>query len=273
MLRYFRDFIGTDIHWFKIHYNKFGYNHKIYKSLNHGRAILENAAQIKAYKAYYGELHYWKFISCFEKFYDNFSDELSTKDISIIDWGCGIGIGCWLLLEKGEINQHFIKNLKYITLIDFGMFVLNNAYMRLRHIQPRKTDYDFSRVEITKLKADLTINASLNFENISNNKKCHIHIFGNILDIEEINRKNIFNNITKKLKGDNYFICTSPTSTGGAREGISDFYRLFEKKYKNLKLIINDIQTVKASYHNYKMNIEQKKNTTQYLSIFKVNIK
>ena len=273
-MKYFRDFIGTDIHYFKIDYNKHGYNSKIYNSLNHGRGILENTAQIKAYKAYYGELHYYKYVACFEKFYDNFSDELGKKDISIIDWGCGIGIGSWLFLEKGENYQHVIKNLKYITLIDMGTFALRNAYSKLCHI--RNTDYDFSKVMKTQLKADLTTEVSINFENIFKNiksKKCHIHIFGNILDIEKIDRKNIFNNITKKLKGDNYFICTSPTSTGGAREGILAFYRLFEKKYNNLKLIYNDIQTVEALYHNYKMNFQQKKNITQYLSIFKVEIK
>ena len=74
----------------KKHYNDLTDSKKkrIKEELDHGKALLDSNDQMKAYIALYGEIHQAKL----DRALKNIPDSLLSKNISVIDWGCGQGI-------------------------------------------------------------------------------------------------------------------------------------------------------------------------------------
>lgn len=65
------------------------------ENLDHGAALLDSKAQLKAYLHFYGSIHQAKLLQAFE----NIPKEIwSEGGVSIIDYGCGQGIA--------ETHQH-----------------------------------------------------------------------------------------------------------------------------------------------------------------------
>ncbi len=58
---------------------------QIKEDLDHGKALLDNNDQLKAYIALYGDIHRKKMIRA----YSHLPSSILRSNFSVVDWGCG----------------------------------------------------------------------------------------------------------------------------------------------------------------------------------------
>lgn len=180
------------------------------KSLRRGTAILESEEQLWCYNYYYGEMHQAKMTDSLDKF-------LSLKDIvcddySIIDWGCGQGVGTVCMFDY--LAEHgFANKIKKVVLIEPSKLALENAVLH---------------TSVYGVEDITPINKYLNdvvMEDITTDTPVTIHIFSNILDVEGFSLKQLAQTIDASARGKHYFICIGPLNPNNHR--IKAFYKYF----------------------------------------------
>jgi len=185
---------------------------ELYRELLHGESILQSEDQMAAYMNSYGQMHYAKLEAAF----DAISLNSIKEDLEIFDWGCGIGLGSISLLER--FTDTLTSRVKKYFLIEPSLPAITRAGTHIQHFHPTA-----SITYINKSINDLT---PTDISSMNNSRK--IHIFSNILDIDEILLSNLTKFLKENSKGSNCFICVSPYRNSAKTERINSFVKGFQ---------------------------------------------
>ena len=190
------------------------------RTLGRGTAILETEEQCCAYMAAYGNMHNKKLSRALDN--SEFPYRALYNGFEIYDWGCGQGIGTIAIIEK--LRQYGLLNkLKKVTLEEPSTVARQRAVL---HVAQALRDSD---VEIIDLPYYLPSDSGDNSNSITEievEEPCAIHIFSNILDIEEVSLKGVSKLITSS--GTHHItLCIGPANLNESR--INAFCNYFIK--------------------------------------------
>ncbi len=234
---------------------------------NRGTSILETDAQLCTYMYRFGNMHKAKLDSAF----NYLPVELFSTNINIIDWGCGQGIASIVLFDK--INPHNVTNC---ILIEPSEKSIKRAALNIKAYN--------SELKIKTICKKLD---SLVTEDFPKFNGITLHLFSNILDIDDYNQSQLTELISATQNGQNYFICVSPYIDDRKSDRVDNFKRRFEKKYANkFKLLGEDMNsrnsdsTYWCCNNKYKNNMcpfhpeecEGMKKWTRVTKVFKLDI-
>lgn len=220
---------------------------EIFYSLGRGVAILNDIQQLYAYLRSYGNMHFAKCNYAYEKL-RTVIPNFHNNTIEIIDWGCGQALASMTYLDYLK-KQNLIQNIERITLNEPSEKALKRGAL---HIRLYNKDIAIS-----------TINKALNDlspVDFKRNNCVKLHLFTNILDIDNYSINHLTNLIKETFKGINYFVIVSPKSTDLKTNRIISFIKEFEL-----------MKPVLIASEN-KDSGEWQCNWTLVLRLFKVNI-
>jgi hypothetical protein len=192
---------------------------------NRGVKILESEAELFEYMKRFGNMHKAKLQSAFEAL-----PEIIESKINLIDWGCGQGIASMVFLEK-----YGIENINHITLIEPSEIALKRAALHCKKYHP-----EILLKTICKRLDELD---TTDFPN--EQIKITIHLFSNILDIDDYSQKHLIQLIKSTQSGKNYFVCVSPHIDAIKTERLESFKRHFENN--NSFDLLLDITNTKST--------------------------
>jgi hypothetical protein len=176
---------------------------QLHSELNSGVEILQTEAHLHQYIHSYGNMHQAKLNHCFEAI-KHLLTELNARNIQIIDYGCGQGVGSIVFIDF--IKENHIKNftISKIRLIEPSEKALKRASLNVKHCLG----------SIAQNKNVLAINKSIDeidLQDLStDSSSIKFHIFSNILDVENFSINSLAQKIDNSQRGTNYFICVSP---------------------------------------------------------------
>jgi len=156
----------------------------------------------------------------------NSHERLDNKSIEIIDWGAGQALACMVFFD-------FLSSNKLSTIIDQVLLIEPSELCIKRGIL-HIGKYNFSN-NIRTVKKELD-SVSEN-EVITSQTSIKIHLFSNILDIENFSIVKLIKLIENTQKGTNYFVCASPYITDSKAERVDSFKRHFQSNYSSFELL------------------------------------
>ena len=202
------------------------------RTLEHGTAVLETEDLCNAYLAAYGNMHYKKLYYAFN---DNNIPYSEFKDgLEIYDWGCGQGIGTVALIEKLR-QLNLVSSIKRITLEEPSEIARSRAIL---HVKLALRNDNIEIVEIPDyLPSDYGDNSN-SIQTIDVKQPVAIHIFSNILDIENVSLKGVSKLITSS--GTKHFVfCIGPANLNESRiHALGNYF-----KRENLNIITDYRET------------------------------
>lgn len=184
---------------------------KLWEKLNHGVELLDSHELMCQYLFSYGNMHEAK-IRDAVKFLPK---EIVRSEFEIVDWGCGQGIGTICLFDYLR-TLGYNSNVKKVTLIEPSKKALErarlhvNSYIKNDSLISSFPDY-FDKIQNENIK--------------SKNGLPVIHIFSNILDVKDIDLKELASKIDKAVVDDNYIISVGPLNPNNKR--IDAFYNYY----------------------------------------------
>lgn len=184
---------------------------KLWEKLNHGVELLDSHELMCQYLFSYGNMHEAKIrdaVKCLPR-------EILRGEFEIVDWGCGQGIGTICLFD-------YLRTLGY-----------NSNVKKVTLIEPSKKALERARLHVNSyIKNDSLISSFPDYfdkilnENIkSKNGLPVIHIFSNILDVKDIDLKELATKIDNAVVDDNYIISVGPLNPNNKR--IDAFYNYY----------------------------------------------
>lgn len=187
----------------------------IFKSLGRGVAILTDESQLCAYMNSYGNMHYEKLIEALKTLPKSFF----ANEVNMIDWGCGQAMASMTYFDfLGQIETK--QEIKKLTLVEPSEIALKRASLHIRRFSPA--------TDIHTINKDL--DSLINADFIKNKTHTHIHLFSNILDIDEFSLTSLLRLIEFNFSGENYFICVSPYINDTKTSRLDAFVKFFSKK-------------------------------------------
>jgi hypothetical protein len=200
---------------------------------NRGVKILETEDELFAYMRRFGNMHKAKLQSALEALPETFPSK-----VNIIDWGCGQGFASMIFLEK-----YGNDDINHITLIEPSEIALKRAALHCK-----KYCSEISLKTICKKLDDLE---DEDFD--VSESDITIHLFSNILDIDDYLQSHLIQLIEVTQSSQNYFVCVSPYIDAIKTERLESFKRHFETKHDSFNLLL-DIATSKESEDYWNCN-------------------
>ncbi len=219
---------------------------KPWKDLGHGVNLLDTHEKCCKYLCAYGNMHEAKIKEAVK----HLPIEVLSNSFEIIDWGCGQGLGTICFFDYLK-KTGFLKNVKKVILIEPSEKALQRAELHVK----------------SYIKETIPVNVFPEyFENIpGNNIKSKkglpvIHIFSNILDIKDIDLKNLAKKIDNSSVNDNYIVSVGPINSTNRR--IDAFYNYFKspKLYcnqENSQLYYGDSRSCSYKAKVYKLEYNE----------------
>ncbi|PSB08858.1 hypothetical protein C7B62_15235 [Pleurocapsa sp. CCALA 161] len=210
--------------------------------IDHGRKILQYNEEVDTYIAFYGAQHYYKLIEAF-----NALDMSIFRDqkLEIISYGCGAATDACSLISYCRSKQ---INLPFnaLILIEPSQIALERG---IQYINQALYLEESKKIKINKVNKSLE---SLEENDIfSNSKITKLHVFSNILDLQEINLQKLVSLLKNTQVETNYFICISPKNYNG-NQRIDTFYQ-------NMSSAFN-LSTISTNNFNFKQRVWSMKN-------------
>ena len=207
------------------------YRDKQERHLNHGTAILETEEQCLAYLAAYGKMHDHKLRRALDG--REFPFQYLKDGFEIYDWGCGQGLGTIVLVEclrgKGLLNH-----LKRVYLEEPSDMARSRA---LLHINQSLNENKIEVLENNKfLPSDKDDNNAIT--SIDVKERCAIHIFSNILDIEEVSLKKT-SQLVASSGTRHIVLCVGPAKRSDYR--ITQFLKYFRGEDVNVFTAFSEV--------------------------------
>lgn len=201
------------------------------RHLNHGTAILETEEQCLAYLAAYGKMHEHKLTRALDD--EEFPFYYLNEGVEIYDWGCGQGLGTIVLVEylreKGLLNH-----LKRVYLEEPSDMARSKA---LLHVNKALNETKVEVIESNKfLPSDKDDNNAIT--SIDVKERCVIHIFSNILDIEEVSLKKT-SQLVASSGVRHIVLCIGPAKRSDYR--ISQFLKYFRGEDVNVITAFSEV--------------------------------
>lgn len=184
---------------------------KPWNALKHGVDLLNTHEKLCKYLCAYGDMHEAKLRNAI----NHLPQTLFEHEFEIVDWGCGQGIGSICLLDH-LIAKGINNKVGKITLIEPSKEALERAKL---HVE----SYSLGGIDI-KTFAEYFQNIQKE-DIISDVGLPVLHIFSNILDVKEIDLKDLAVKIDQTVVNDNYIISVGPLNFTNKR--IDAFYNYY----------------------------------------------
>ncbi len=166
---------------------------KIKEELDHGKAILNNNDQLKAYIALYGDMHREKLLKAFQ----HIPIDFFSQPISVIDWGCGQGLATLLLDEY--LRSIKTSEIREVVLIEPSLPSISVAENYIRWTIP-----DASLIPIPQKEQDVLLK-DLPFADTST-----IHLLSNVVDMKEFFGDTLKKYVYAYPRQRHIIVCVSP---------------------------------------------------------------
>lgn len=219
---------------------------QIRNSLERGTAICQNKDQLIAYMALFGNLHHAKLASLFDFLLK--TNQFNDQAFSVIDYGCGQGIGS-LVLHERRVHHGLCNTIDELVLIEPSAIALQQA---VSHNQSR---YNTIRTVAKPFSA-------LNSTDVRTHHDITVHIFSNVLDMQHINIYHLARTIEHNRHGLHVFVCCSPNFYSG-NQSIDAFAAAFAPKE-----IFTTQEGCMANVFNIYRQQTESKIATRYACIF-----
>ena len=179
---------------------------KLYDDLDRGKGVLDDDDHLNMYLHSFGKMHKAKLDMAFNSIY---SADVFGEEIEVFDWGCGQGTATICLLDFLK-EKHIVPNIKQIYLVEPSSAATKRAVEVIRC-------FNLSCGIKTIAKYFNSLRTS-DFKKTSTRK---IHLFSNILDVEDFALENFIRLFQSSFGNDNYFICVGPYYSNNKR--VDDF--------------------------------------------------
>lgn len=192
-----------------------------FDNLNSGTRVLNEETECDRYIALYGGHHYHKLYEAFASTNFKYTE---SKNVEIIDWGCGQALATCVLIDY-LIENRISPNIVSITLIEPSSIALWRGYGFVRQIlQPTSTS---STIRTVNKYMD-----SLEYSDlVSSSDNIKVHLFSNIIDVEGFDLNKLYQLIVNCFQGINRIICTSPYQNA-RNYRLDTFYNLFSQSWQ-----------------------------------------
>jgi len=202
---------------------------ELYYRLKRGLALLNTHEEMCQYLVSYGNMHEAKIRDAVSIL----PNQLFQNEFEIVDWGCGQGIGTVCFFDYLK-TAGYTNRVKTVTLIEPSQKALSRASLHVNSYLNDNTEI----ITISKYLDDIK-----NEDIRSRNDLPVIHFFSNILDIEEIDLKELAAKIDKSVIDDNYIISVGPLNPNNKR--IDAFYNYY------IASILYDYENSQYNYGGY----------------------
>ena len=169
---------------------------KIYNELDRGVNIIDSEPQLNMYLHSFGNMHQAKMRQAFSNIG---TDWFGNKEIEIIDYGCGQALATMLYHDYLQANG-ISQTVSRITLIEPSEKALCRAGLHAKAFYPEAEIHT-----INKLLNDVAPTE------ISHSGKPVLHLFSNIIDIEEVDLQHLATLAqAENEETDTLWVCVSP---------------------------------------------------------------
>ena len=169
---------------------------KLKEALDHGAGLLTSSEQLKAYIYHYGKIHQSKLMRAFS----HIPSKVWTEGgISIVDYGCGQGIA--EMVFSDFLALKFIDN-DFVN--DFILIEPSSANLR------QCVKYVNAFFQDAQIKPICKEDGKLQPDEISPKNPTVIHIFSNVVDLDNFDGENIADILSYDKSHNNIVICVSP---------------------------------------------------------------
>ena len=223
---------------------------------NRGKEIIQSDESLNNYLALYLPIHVAKLYQLFQ---GTDISGFQEKNITLIDWGCGTGLGTISLFEYLTSLSDVNLNIKNVVLIEPSDLAIQKAGRLIEDTDYFKNN-DSALIKINK-KFD-----ELNSNEILHSNEQTIHIMSNIIDLDNFDIELMVKNI--KLNKNNLIFCITP-GYKKARHNLNEFFNYFNSSNVNQLHMIKQPSLIKA--YDFKMQRHHNKRYYQYSKSFFVN--
>lgn len=175
--------------------------------LNHGVKLLDNDDELNQYICAYGKMHKEKIDTALEAIRN--PADYFTKNMTIIDWGCGQGLASVCFMD-------YMRRLGIVPKVEKNILIEPSkpALIRAKEHMLKFLD-DKKIISINKYANDIET------DDIAVSNGIVIHFFSNILDIPTVDINYLADIINSSIYSEQLFFCVGPQNIGASR--ISDF--------------------------------------------------
>ena len=209
-----------------------------FSSINYGRKILQSEEEVDAYIAFYGAQHYYKLEEAFKALDIS---KFQPQKLDILSYGCGAATDTCSLISYCRTRKIDLP-FKNLTLIEPSKIALQRG---ISYIQQSLSNEESKTVKIKLINKYIDYLEDKDIYN--NSQNLQLHVFSNILDIEEVNLDKIANLILKNNPKNNYFLCISPKKYNG-KIRIDKFYQKISLRVACHTIDINDTNFLRTVY-------------------------
>ncbi|MDX1978155.1 MAG: hypothetical protein SFT94_10835 [Pseudanabaenaceae cyanobacterium bins.68] len=195
-----------------------------FDNLDNGTRVLNSLPECDRYIALFGGHHFHKLYSAFSN--TNF-EYTQDKSLEIIDWGCGQAVATSVLIDY-LIEKNITPNVTSITLIEPSSLALERGREFIVRMFSNDLEVESILNPINKYIGELEESDLKDRLSSYSEDNLKLHLFSNILDVEEIDIEKLYNLISNSFSGINRIICTSPR--GSLR--LEEFYRHFSNTFR-----------------------------------------
>jgi hypothetical protein len=221
-----------------------GDTQELYDRLIRGEVIIDTPDLLYKYFVSFGGKHKSKLYSA----YDEIITKLQNERFNIIDWGCGQGMATMVLLDYAR-QRGYQLDIQNITLIEPSPLALSRALLHVEVLKQKEYRIQTINSDFDCLNAE---------EIICNNDYKMLHLFSNILDVENFSLDMGFmKKVSQNIKSDSIFVCVSPNRNDKLNNRLDLFYNYFDENF-DTELIASRDDTIE--------------NATRYEKIFEVKI-
>lgn len=183
-----------------------------------GVKILDSEQDLYSYMKRFGNMHRAKIRSAL---HPPFPDGFPSR-INLVDWGCGQGIASMIFLEMFPPDT-----VEQLLLIEPSEIALSRAALHCRHHLPG--------LAIGTVCKKLDQLEPRDFAMLS--RQVTVHLFSNILDIDDYSPRRLTGLIESSFHGLNYFVCVSPDVSDINTAKFRSFARHFRQSSPSFTLI------------------------------------
>lgn len=214
---------------------------ELYYQLNRGMKVIDDEKLLFKYLQSFGLKHKIKLYDA----YDNFFEQIKGKKLNIIDWGCGQAFATMILLDYVK-NKNIKLDISDIILIEPSRLALSRGILHIDILKQQEYNIKPINCDIDCIKEN---------EILFDNDYLTLHLFSNILDIEDFSMSNLLHNISSNIKSVNMFVCISPKINDKRNSRLDLFYKHFDENFDTELISSRDTDIG---------------NSTRYEKIFKV---
>jgi hypothetical protein len=207
----------------------------IYSDLGKGVSILEYDDQMLVYMQAYGNMHRAKLLSALHFL----PASILSKQIEIIDWGCGQAIASMVFCEY-LLDKDILINVDKIILVEPSEICIKRGAFH------SKKFYGELTIKTVNKKFNL-----LNEDDIKTHKSTvKVHLFSNILDADVFSISQLSKLLSVTQHGNNCFVCVSPYITDSTNGRIDSFCNYFRKNYSSFQMLGEETFGKRDEYWN-----------------------